>query len=75
MADSDDLGVAAPDAAGGRVELEVADLEHRGALDRAAAGERAQARQQLGERERLGQVVVGAAVEAGHAVLDARRAR
>ena len=59
----------------GRVELQRADLEHRRALDRAATGERAQARQQLGERERLGQVVVGAAVQAGHAVLDACRAR
>ena len=34
---------------------------------RASARRRAE---QLGERERLGQVVVGAAVEAGHAVLD-----
>src|SRR3954468_14609249 len=64
-----DLGVLAPDAAGGRVELERADLEHRRALHRAATGQRAQAGEQLGEGERLGEVVVGAAVEAGHAVL------
>ena len=35
-----------------------------------APGERAQARQQLGERERLRQVVVGAGVEPGDAILD-----
>src|SRR3954464_14529249 len=60
-----DLGVAAPDAAGGGGEPQVADLEHGRALDGATAGERAQACQQLGERERLREVVVGAAVEAG----------
>ena len=36
----------------------------------AAPRERPQPREQLGERERLGQVVVGAAVEPGDAVLD-----
>ena len=46
------------------------DLEHRRALDGAAAGERPQAGEQLGERERLREVVVGAAVEPGDAVLD-----
>jgi hypothetical protein len=45
------------------VELQVADPKDRGALGGPAAHERAQARQQLGERERLGQVVVGAGVE------------
>jgi hypothetical protein len=37
----------------------------------AAAQERVDARQQLAERERLGEVVVGAGVEAGDAILDA----
>src|SRR3954466_15830411 len=64
------LAVAPPDPAGGGVELQVADLEHRRALDRAATGEGAQARQQLGERERLGEIVVRAGVETRHAVLD-----
>ena len=36
----------------------------------AAAGKRSQAREQLGEGERLDQVVVGAAVEAGDPILD-----
>src|SRR3954452_6362950 len=34
------LGVAAPHAAGGGIQAKVADLEHRGALDGAAAGQR-----------------------------------
>ena len=58
------------DGAGGGVELEVARLEHGRALERPAARERAQPRDELGERERLDEVVVGAAVEAGDAVLD-----
>ena len=60
-------------AAGGgaaeRVEHEVADLERVVvAGDAGAAHQRAQARAQLVERERLHEVVVGAGVEAGHAV-------
>ena len=62
--------VAAMDLAAGGVEPERADLEHRRALALPAPGERPQPRGQLGERERLGHVVVGAAVEAAHAVLD-----
>ncbi len=58
------------DPAGGGVEAQVAGLEHGGALGGAAPRERAQAREQLLERERLHEVVVGAAVEAGDAVLD-----
>jgi hypothetical protein len=54
----------------GGIEPQPADLEHRRPLDRSAAGERAQPRDELRERERLGQVVVGAAVQAAHAVLD-----
>ena len=65
------IGVlAAPHLARRRVEPQVADLEHRGPLGLAPPRERAQPRQQLGERERLDEVVVGAAVEAGDAVLD-----
>jgi hypothetical protein len=45
------------------VELQVPDPKDRGSLGGPAPHERAQARQQLGERERLGQVVVGAGVE------------
>ena len=41
----------------------------------AAAQQRAHARDQLLQRERLDQVVVGAGVEPGHAVGDARRGR
>ena len=59
-----DLLVAAPHLLRGRVQPQVADLEDRRALDRPAPDERAQPRQQLGERERLDQVVVGAPVEA-----------
>ena len=54
----------------GRIEAEVADLEHRRPLHRRTAGQRAQPRQQLPEVERLRQVVVGAGVEAGDAVVD-----
>ena len=62
--------VAAPDSVGGRIEAQVADLEHGRTLAVAAARERAQAREQLGERERLDEVVVGAGVEARDAVVD-----
>ncbi len=63
-----DLGVAAPYLPSRRVEAEVTHLEQRGPLDRAAAGQRSQAGKELGERERLQQVVVGAAVEPSHPV-------
>lgn len=45
-------------AAGSRVEVQVADVKHSGALDRAASAESAQPCQQVGEGEGLGQVVV-----------------
>ena len=60
--------LATPSAVARRVEPQVADLEHRRALDRPAARERAQPRQQLVERERLGEIVVGAGVEPVDAV-------
>ena len=70
MADSSDRRRVARHLARRRVEPEVADREHRGPLGVAAARERAQPRQQLRERERLDEVVVGAAVEPGDAVVD-----
>ncbi len=48
---------------GGGGEAQVADLDDRLTLDRPAAHERAQPRRQLRERERLREVVVGAAVD------------
>jgi hypothetical protein len=66
-----DLDAVAPHLPGRGVQAERADLQHRGPLHHATAGERPQPRQQLRERERLGQVVVGAAVQAGDPVLDA----
>ena len=62
--------LAAPDLARRRIEPQVADREHGRPLDVAAAHERAQPREELGERERLRQVVVRARVEAGDPVLD-----
>ena len=57
------------DALGGHVDRESADRQAaRGR--RGAAQQRAHARLEFGHRERLGQVVVGAEVEAVHAVLD-----
>ena len=69
-AESSISDVAAPDLARGRIEAQIAGLQDRRALDRTAPDERAQARRQLRERERLGQVVVRAAVEPAHPVLD-----
>jgi hypothetical protein len=53
-----------------RVDHEVADRDGAGGERGAAAEQAPQPRQQLGERERLREVVVGAAVEAGHPVGD-----
>ncbi len=52
----------------GRVETQIADPQLGRALRATAASERPQPRQQLGEGEGLGQVVIGAAIEAGNAV-------
>ena len=52
------------------VEREVADGQYARALEVASAYEGAQAREELGEGERLYEVVVGAHVEAGDPVLD-----
>ncbi len=66
-----DLGRAAPDFAREEVHLQVAEGEvgddGGGA---AAADEGLEAREQLGEGERLGQVVVAAALQAGDTVVE-----
>src|SRR5512133_3571441 len=58
-----DLGLAPPGPLGGGVQAQVAGLEHGRALAGAAPQQRPQPRHQHGVRERLGEVVVGAAVE------------
>ena len=65
-----DLAGSPPHSPGSRVEPQVADLHLGRPLHAAAPLESAQACEQLGERERLRQVVVGAGVEAGDAVVD-----
>src|SRR4051812_43174860 len=64
-----DLALAAAHLAGVRVEDEVADFQRGGAPRGAAAQQGPDPRQQLLALEGLRQVVVGAAVEAGHPVL------
>src|SRR5690606_3937201 len=55
-----DLDLTAADTASGGVDDAVAELDRRRPLPRPAPGHRAQAGDEDGERERLGQVVVGA---------------
>src|SRR4051812_23615763 len=64
-----DLALAAVNLARVGVEDEIAHLHRGGAARRAAAQQRPDPRQQLLALEWLDQVVVGAAVEAGHPVL------
>ena len=54
----------------GRVQLEVTHDEHRGGGGRLTSQQRTHPSQQLGEGERLDEVVVGAVVEPGHPVLE-----
>ena len=61
--------VAAPDVARGGLEAQVAEAQLvGGAVD--AAQQRAQARLQLAQREGLDEVVVGARLQPGDAVVD-----
>jgi hypothetical protein len=53
-----------------RVELEVTGLEHRRALAALATDERPQPRRELLDLEGLDEVVVGASVQAGHALFQ-----
>jgi hypothetical protein len=57
---------------GAGVELEVGEAKRLARAVARAPQQRAHAREQLFERERLGQVVVGAGVEPFHAILDLR---
>ena len=65
-----DFGGSAPNLPGCRVQPKITYLQDGWSLRFSAAHDRAQARQQLGERERLRQIVVGAHVEPGDAILD-----
>ena len=68
-----ELDVAAPHATAGGVEAELATSSVVGRSS-ARAGQRPKAREQLVERERLREVVVGARVEALDPILDGSRA-
>ena len=61
---------AARDFSRHEIDLEIADAQAQRLGDPAAPQQRADPRQHLLERERLDQIVVGAAVEAGHAILE-----
>ena len=65
-----DLDFAAPDLPRGGIQNQVTRLEHARAFGRCAPGEGAQPGEELREREGLGQIVVGARVEAGDPILD-----
>src|SRR3954452_12605746 len=65
-----DRGPADGDQVPGRVDDKLADAQLRRALGGPAADQRAYAREQLPEVERLGQVVVGAGVEPADAIAD-----
>ena len=62
--------LTARDLARDQIDIEIADRQARRLRRTAAADERANARNQLGKGEWLDEVVVGAAVEAGDAVLE-----
>src|SRR6266511_4865724 len=64
-------GVAPADLVGGRIEHEVAHREDRGPLRRRPPDQRPEPGVELGERERLREVVVRARVEPPHPVVHA----
>ena len=67
-----DLAPAAGHPPGDQIELEILDLEARGFAARGApAQQRLDARQELGERERLGEIVIAPRLEPADAVVDA----
>jgi hypothetical protein len=70
-----ELGVVGPGSVGRGIEAKVTDFEHGRALPRPSADERPHARRELGEAERLDQVIVSADVEASHLVLDGGASR
>ena len=65
-----DLGIATPSLVSRRIEAQVANLNDRRPLALSAPDQGSKPGQQLGEGERLGQVIVGPAVEPGNAVLE-----
>ena len=65
-----ELDLAAPRAVRRGIDPQVSGAEHRRPLHGSAPRQRPEPRQQLGERERLRQIVVGAGVQTPHAVLD-----
>jgi hypothetical protein len=64
-----DERAGAPDQPADGVHLQIGDAQHALAR-RAATEQRPQARRQLGQRERLGHIVVGAGVEPRHALVQ-----
>ena len=66
-----DRPIAADDAARDEVDLQVARLQPKHVRRPAAAEHRADAREQLGQRERLDQIIVGAQVQPAHPIVDA----
>jgi len=60
----------APHPAVCRVQDQVTNLHNGRTLNEAAPGQRAYARQQLDEGERLGEIIVGSRIEPQHTVLN-----
>src|SRR6266481_5471908 len=65
-----DLFPGTPHAVGLEIDLEIRDLQSFREGSPTPSGERPDPRQKLPEREWLGEVVVGANLEAGHTIID-----